>query len=80
MQATTPGEEILHPDAEHSARLRELTDGPEGRAGDAPSVEPVSLVSAEIASFLEEDDDTGGLVPVERWRLKRWAELLGVRS
>ena len=70
-----------HPGAEHALQMPELTDGVEGYAGDAPRVESASLVSAEIASFLEGDgDDTGELVPVERWRLKRWAELLEVRS
>lgn len=70
----------LHPDAEHAARMRELTDGLDGYAPAAPHVES-ALVSAEIATFLEDaDDDTSELVTVERWRLKRWAELLEVRS
>ncbi|MCC6131402.1 MAG: hypothetical protein IT186_15900 [Acidobacteria bacterium] len=35
----------------------------------------LELVGSELAAFVE-GDDPGGLIPVERWRLERWAQLL----
>lgn len=35
----------------------------------------LEIVTAEIATFLEHAK--GDPVPVERWRLERWAQLLG---
>ncbi|MCK6682700.1 MAG: hypothetical protein L6R30_09830 [Thermoanaerobaculia bacterium] len=35
----------------------------------------LELVGSELAAFVE-GDDPGDLIPVERWRLERWAQLL----
>lgn len=35
----------------------------------------LELVGSELAAFLD-GDEPGDLIPVERWRLARWAQLI----